>query len=170
MILGIDPGLANTGWAVVKKKEDGEGELVASGCVKTRVASGSAVRLNEIYEAIRKLVKKYKVEVIALESLFFARNAKSAIKVSEAIGAIKVCGDRCGVEVVDYTPLQVKMSLVGYGQASKDQVEVMVRNFLFCKAESGGKKGKVEQMLTQHATDAAAVALTHLFTNRELIG
>jgi len=169
MILGIDPGLANTGWAVVKRREDGEGELVASGCVETKVDSASAVRLNQIYEAIANLVKKYKVEIIALESLFFARNAKSAIKVSEAIGVIKVCGDRCGVEVVDYTPLQVKISLVGYGQASKDQVEIMVRNFLFCKAESGEGKGKVEQMFTQHATDAAAVALTHLFTNQDLV-
>ncbi|HEX8923517.1 MAG TPA: crossover junction endodeoxyribonuclease RuvC [Patescibacteria group bacterium] len=154
MILGIDPGLANTGWAIL---ED-ETKLVECGVLKTKISDGSADRLNQIYEELERLIKKYKVEAVAIETLFFAKNVTSAIKVAEAIGVIKVCGKRCGVEVVGYTPLQVKMSLVGYGRAEKEQVEEMVRNMLNLEAP----------ISPNHASDAVAVGLTHLYTKREL--
>jgi len=155
MVLGIDPGLANTGWAVLENEET----LIDCGCLKTKISDASAVRLKKIYDEIFGLIKKYKVEAVALETLFFAKNAKSAIKVSEAIGVIKLCGVRCGLPVFGYTPLQVKMALVGYGRAEKEQVEIMIRNFL-----------KLDGPITPgHASDAVAVALTHLFTSRSLI-
>jgi crossover junction endodeoxyribonuclease RuvC len=154
MILGIDPGLANTGWAVLQDEET----LVECGCLKTKIGDASAVRLKEIYNEVFRLIKKHKVEAVALETLFFAKNAKSAIKVSEAIGVIKLCGVRCGLEVFGYTPLQVKVALVGYGRAEKEQVEIMIRNFL-----------KLDGPVSpSHASDAVAVGLTHLFTNRNL--
>ncbi|MFA5828584.1 MAG: crossover junction endodeoxyribonuclease RuvC [Candidatus Shapirobacteria bacterium] len=154
MVLGIDPGLANTGWAVLKDEET----LVECGCLVTKISDASAVRLGKIYNEIFRLIKKYKVEEVALETLFFAKNAKSATKVSEAIGVIKLCGVRCGLEVFGYTPLQVKMALVGYGRAEKEQVEIMVRHFL-----------KLEKAVSPaHASDAVAVGLTHLFTNKSL--
>ncbi|MFA4826680.1 MAG: crossover junction endodeoxyribonuclease RuvC [Candidatus Shapirobacteria bacterium] len=151
MILAIDPGLANTGWAVLE-----ENKLVKCGVLKTKVVDSSAKRLGQIYEEIERLIKKYKVEVVALETLYFAKNAKSAIAVSEAIGVIKLCADRCGLEVFGYTPLQVKMALVGYGRAEKEQVEIMVRNLL-------GIEGSITP---SHASDAVAVGLTHLATCR----
>ncbi|HOG37797.1 MAG TPA: crossover junction endodeoxyribonuclease RuvC [Candidatus Woesebacteria bacterium] len=197
MILGIDPGLANTGWAVLDLRSqmsdvslsnssnssslssssgckvkrfknktliDQEGlvsefELVACGCLRTKIGEESAKRLGKIYRELERLIKKYKVEAIALESLFFAKNAKSALKVAEAIGVIKVCGQKNGVEVVEFTPLQVKTALVGYGRAEKEQVEIMVRNFL----------GLEENISPSHASDAVAVGLTYLFTNRDLV-
>jgi len=152
MILGIDPGLANTGWAVLKDEET----LVECGCLRTKIGDASAVRLKKIYDEVFRLIKKYEVEAVALETLFFAKNAKSAIAVSEAIGVIKLCGVRCGLEVFGYTPLQVKVALVGYGRAEKEQVEIMIRNFL-----------KLDGPVSpSHASDAVAVALTHLTTCR----
>jgi len=145
MILGIDPGLENTGWAVV----DGE-RLIGYGVVKIK----SKDRLKDIYNSVEKIIKKYKIKEMAVESMFFVKNARSALKVSEAIGVIKVCGVKNGVEVTEYTPLQVKMALTGYGRAEKEQVEQMVGTYL--------KLPKVIQPL--HAADAVAVALTHGFT------
>ena len=150
MILGIDPGLANTGWAVLSDEET----LVECGCLKTKISDSSALRLDQIYCELEGLIKKYKVEAMSIETLFFAKNAKSAIKVAEAIGVIKVCGQRNGIEVTGFTPLQVKMALVGYGRAEKEQVEIMVRKFLNLK----------ENISPSHASDAVAVALTSLFT------
>jgi crossover junction endodeoxyribonuclease RuvC len=156
MILGIDPGLANTGWAILSDEKT----LVECGCLQTKISEASAERLDKIYCELEKLIKKYKVEAMAIETLFFAKNAKSAIKVAEAIGVIKVCGQRNGIEVMGFTPLQVKMTLVGYGRAEKEQVEIMVRNFL----------GLEKNISPSHASDAVAVALTYLFTNKDLVG
>jgi len=160
MILGIDPGLANTGWAIINEQlPNSSFKLIECGCLRTKITDTSANRLNKIYEEMEELIKKYQIETIAIETLFFAKNAKSAIKVSEAIGVIKVCGERNKIEVVGFTPLQIKMALVGYGRAEKEQVEIMVRNFLNLE----------ENISPSHASDAVAVALTYLFTNKNLV-
>ena len=155
MILGIDPGLANLGWAILKD----ENTLVECGCLRTKITSTSAKRLNMIYEELEGLIKKYEVTAVVFESLFFAKNAKSALKVAEVIGVLKICGQRNKVEVVDFTPLQIKMALVGYGRAEKEQVEEMVRRLLNLE----------ENINPSHASDAVAVGLTYLFTNKNLI-
>jgi crossover junction endodeoxyribonuclease RuvC len=164
MILGIDPGLANTGWAVLDLRSqvsDGsEYQLIECGCLKTKISDGSAMRLEQIYDELEGLIKKYKITAVAIETLFFAKNAKSAIKVAEAIGVIKICGQKNGIEVVGFTPLQVKMALVGYGRAEKEQVEIMVKEFL----------GLDKPISPNHASDAVAVGLTYLFTNKNLSG
>jgi crossover junction endodeoxyribonuclease RuvC len=160
MILGIDPGLANTGWAIINEQlPNSSFKLIECGCLRTKITDTSANRLNKIYEEMEELIKKYQIETMAIETLFFAKNAKSAIKVSEAIGVIKVCGERNKIEVVGFTPLQIKMALVGYGRAEKEQVEIMVRNFLNLE----------ENISPSHASDAVAVALTYLFTNKNLV-
>jgi len=175
MILGIDPGLANTGWAVLEQvslsasqpvsssvsqnDNNSEYRLVECGCLRTKITDTSANRLNKIYEELEGLIKKYKVGAMAIETLFFAKNAKSAIKVAEAIGVIKICGQRNGIEVAGFTPLQVKIALVGYGRAEKEQVEIMVRNFLNLD----------KNISPSHASDAVAVGLTYLFTNKNLV-
>jgi crossover junction endodeoxyribonuclease RuvC len=152
MILGIDPGLENTGWAVM----DGVEKLVECGVILTSIKQSSADRLGKIYSELEEIIKKHKVTEMAIETLFFAKNAKSAISVSEAIGVIKLSGVKNKIEVAEYTPLQVKMALVGYGRAEKEQVETMVRSCL----------GRDEPITPSHASDAVAVALTHGFTMR----
>jgi crossover junction endodeoxyribonuclease RuvC len=152
MILGIDPGLENTGWAVINYElRITNYELKKTGIIK--VTEGDR-RLLDLYNELEKIIKKYRVTEVAYESLFFAKNAKSAMVVSEAVGVIKLAAMRCGLEVIGYTPLQVKMALTGYGRAEKEQVEAMVRSCL-----------NLEEIITpSHAADAVAVALTHGFT------
>jgi len=151
MILGIDPGLANLGWAVM----NGE-ELVEYGCIETKAGLKAEVRLDDIYSQVKKLIEKYNIDCVAMESLYFAKNAKSAIKVAEVMGVIKLCSKKCGVGVEEYTPLQIKVALTGYGRASKDQVEDMVKRLL----------GKSESIRPDHASDAVAVAMTKERYNR----
>jgi len=153
MILGIDPGLANTGYAVLadSKLPETRYVLVESGMIE--VGKGQE-RLKDIYEGVNKIIEKYEILEMAVESMFFAKNAKSALKVAEAIGVIKVCGLKKGIEVKEYTPLQVKLALVGYGRAEKSQVEEMVRQEL----------SLAELIHPSHVADAVAVALTHGFT------
>ena len=149
MILGIDPGLENTGYGIID-----EGKLVACGVILTNNKDSSGERLGKIYKDLEEIIKKFQVTEMAIETLFFAKNAKSALKVAEAIGVIKVCGQKNGLAVAEYTPLQVKQALVGYGRAEKEQVEIMVRNTL----DLG------QSISPSHAADAVAVALTHGFT------
>ena len=149
MILGIDPGLENTGYGIID-----EGKLVVCGVILTDNKKSSVDRLGKIYKDLEEIIKKFKVSEMAIETLFFAKNAKSALKVAEAIGVIKVCGQKNGLTAAEYTPLQVKQALVGYGRAEKEQVEIMVRNTL-----------ELDQSISpSHAADAVAVALTHGFT------
>ena len=154
MVLGIDPGLANIGWAVLKN----ENTLVEWGCLKTDLKDSEADRLKLIYLEIEGIIGKFGINEMAIESLFFAKNAKSAIKVAEAIGVAKVCGSLNSIEVFGYTPLQVKMTLVGYGRAEKSQVEMMIRNYL--KMD--------ENIHPSHSSDAVAVGLTHLFISKSI--
>lgn len=149
MILGIDPGLENTGWGVI------EGEkLVECGVIVTSKKEKAQKRLEKIFREIRTIIEKNKVDEVAIESLFFAKNARSALAVAEAIGVIKVAAESLKKEVYEYTPLQIKMALVGYGRAEKEQVELMVRRCL----------GLEKAISPSHASDAVAAALTHGFT------
>jgi len=150
MILGIDPGLENTGFAVLETEPL---RLVTCGLVKI---NKQEERLWQISKQIKEIIKKYKIEEMVIETLFFAKNAKSAIKVAEAIGVIKVAGYEMGIDVFGYTPLQIKMALVGYGRAEKEQVEVMVRQSLNIEKD----------IKPSHAADAVAAGLTHVFTMR----
>jgi crossover junction endodeoxyribonuclease RuvC len=152
MVLGIDPGLASTGWAVV----DSGNRLVSCGCFKTKRDEGFAVRLAKIYNQIDKLCRNYKIRELAIESIFFAKNVKTAIIVAQAMGAIKAAAQNLKVAVFEYTPLQIKIAITGYGRADKEQVIKMV-------GESLKGKNIIEN---NHAADAAAAALTHIFTNK----
>ncbi len=158
MILGIDPGLENTGWGVIEENEESLNskslKLIKCGVILTNRKDKSEERLEKIFEEIQKIIKKYKVEEVAVESMFFAKNAKSALKVAEAIGVIKVAAKNLKKPIFEYTPLQIKMALVGYGRAEKEQVEIMVKNCLNLS----------EDIRPSHAADAVAAALTHGFT------
>lgn len=155
MILGIDPGLENTGWGIINHQSSIDNyQLIRCGVILTDKKDKSEERLEKIFEEIQKIIKKYKIEEVAVESMFFAKNAKSALKVAEAIGVIKVAANNLKKPIFEYTPLQIKMALVGYGRAEKEQVEIMVKSCLNLS----------EDIRPSHAADAVAAALTHGFT------
>ena len=156
IILGIDPGLASIGWAVLQS--DKGFKLLESGCFETEKGTDFSSRLEIIFEEIKKLSEKYDLNVLAVEGLYFAKNVKTAINVAQCLGVIKLAGKKLGLSVMEYTPLNVKMTITGYGRAEKDQVEFMVKQTL-------GIKGKIKP---SHTADAVAVALTHCFTNNKL--
>ena len=149
MILGIDPGLANTGWAVITEEK----KLIDWGVVKTSEKQKDGQRLEIIYDELEKIIIKNKIKVISVESLFFAKNVSSAMGVAEAIGVIKLLAEKNDIQVYLYTPLEVKMALVGFGRAEKEQVEIMVRQEL----------GLEKNISPSHAADAVAIGLTYIF-------
>lgn len=158
IVLGIDPGLASVGWAVVKKGVTPK--LLDYGCLATKPGLSLPHRLGQIAAAVKKLITKNQPQVLAIEEIFFAKNVKTAIIVAQVMGVIKMIGQQAGVEVCSYTPLNIKTTVAGYGRADKKQVEVMVSKTLRVN----------QQIKPDHAADAAAVCLTHLFTNQELVG
>lgn len=157
IILGIDPGYGIVGFGIIEKIGSAV-RTIDYGVIKTPPSESLPARLAIIYEAIESLVKKHQVDQIAIEEIFFCKNAKTAIAVSQARGAIVVaCVYTCG-QIYEYTPLQVKQALTGHGRAEKQQVEFMV------KARLGIK----EKIRPDDASDALAVALCHAQTNQAL--
>jgi crossover junction endodeoxyribonuclease RuvC len=153
VILGIDPGFARVGWAVLRT-EGSKLRIWNCGCIETSKNEELQERLVLVYEQICALIKKYKPEILAIEDLFFTTNAKTAFKVGEARGVIILAATLKKIPLFSYTPLQVKIAVTGYGKADKDQVGRMVKAIL-----------KLQEMPRLDDTvDAIAVALTHSFT------
>jgi len=132
IILGIDPGIADTGFGVIKKTNDSF-RAEAFGAITTKKTDTLADRLQELFDEIKGLIKKHKPERIAVEQLFFAKNAKTAITVAHARGVILLAARTAGCEVHEYTPLQVKQAITGYGAADKNQIQHMVKTILALK-------------------------------------
>lgn len=150
VILGIDPGLANTGWGIIETK----GSLMrarAYGCIQTSAGSDLAVRLAHIAHDLTQVVEKYHPQEAAIEGIYFGVNARSAIPTAHARGAALVACSMCGVEIGDYTPMQIKQSVVGTGAADKTQVTYMVRNLLHLDHDPH----------PDHCADALACAICH---------
>jgi crossover junction endodeoxyribonuclease RuvC len=154
-ILGIDPGFARVGWAIMETQSS-KFNLRNCGCIETSKDSPSDERLVDVYEQVCKLIKKYKPDVLAIEELFFTNNAKTAFKVGEARGVIILSGAIQDIPVFSYTPLQVKIAVTGYGTADKPQVGRMLKAILKLR----------EMPKLDDTVDAIAVALTHAFTKR----
>ena len=154
-ILGIDPGTGRVGWGIVSH-EKGVDSLIDCGCFETKVNSELPERLLKIYDFLEDLIKIHQPQALAVESLFFEKNAKTAIDVAAARGVILLAGERAGIPISQYTPLQVKSALTGYGKAEKTQVEFMVGKVLHLR----------EKIKPDDAADAVAIALTHAFRVR----
>lgn len=154
-ILGIDPGTGRVGWGIVSH-EKGIDTFVDCGCFETKVNSELPERLLKIHTFLQDLIKTYSPDELAVESLFFEKNAKTAIDVAAARGVILLAGAQASLPLSQYTPLQVKSALTGYGQAEKSQVEFMVGKILHLK----------EKIKPDDAADAVAIALTHAFRVR----
>jgi len=128
-ILGIDPGIARTGWGVVDS--DGHNfEVAGYGCLLTPKEELLPVRLLSIYKGIGSLVDRYSPDLMGVEQIFFARNVKTAIAVGHARGVCLLVGGERGISVEEVTPLQVKSFIVGYGNATKEQVGIMIKSIL----------------------------------------
>lgn len=156
-VLGIDPGTGRMGWAVVEGSRAKQ-VLTACGCVETDKSVVSSQRLVTLYKSIENIIEKHQPEVTAVEDLFFFKNAKTVIGVAEARGMVVTLCALKGMEVFDYTPLQVKQTITGYGRAEKTQVEMMVKAMLKIK-------GSIKP---DDAADAVAIGLTHLIVNQKL--
>ena len=151
IILGIDPGLANTGWGVVEQLES-RSSCLAYGCVTTRAETPVAQRLSEVHDAIAEVVSRYRPDECAVESVFFGANAKSAFATGQARGVALLATVEAQIEIAEYSPVQVKRAIVGSGTADKRQVQYMVRTLLALDHDPA----------PDHASDALAVALCHV--------
>jgi len=160
IILGIDPGKAETGWGVVKASTPRRGrnkmEYIDCGTVRTSKDLPDTERLRLIFNEISSLIRQYKPQVMAVETLYFFKNRKTAIGVAQCRGVVLLAGGRKKVPVQDFTPLQAKMAVTGYGRASKKQVQEMVKKLL-----------KMEELpKPSHAADALAMAICAGRTNK----
>ena len=129
-ILGIDPGYERVGIAVIEKDGTSKENLLYSNCFKTKKELIFNERLFLVGDEINKIIRQFKPRVLAIESLFFNTNQKTALLVSEARGVIIYEAKKQGLDVYEYTPLQIKNAVTGYGRASKDQVDTMVRQLI----------------------------------------
>lgn len=150
LILGIDPGIAVTGYGII---ETNGPSCLGYGAIKTDKNEKKEIRLCSIHREIDALIRKFNPEAVVIELLFFNRNTKTALTVGEARGIALLAAGQNGLPVFEYTPLQVKESLTGYGRAEKEQVREMVQDHL-----------SLETPPTPiDASDALAIALCHLF-------
>lgn len=131
-ILGIDPGTATTGWGVIDQvKDDSNGlKMVDYGVIKTPAKMPNSERLLIISNQLKKIVKKFSPDLASIEKLFFTNNAKTAMAVGEARGVVLLELEKLDVPIVEFTPLQIKEGVCGYGRADKKQVQKMVRSIL----------------------------------------
>ena len=150
IILGIDPGIAIVGYGVIEY-EKLKMKLIDYGAILTPAGMKIPERLDIIYDSMTELIEKFKPDAIAFEELFFAKNVKTAITVAQARGAAVTAAYKKTQELYEYTPLQIKQALTGYGRADKHQIQSMVKNLL----------GLKEIPKPDDAADAVAVAMTH---------
>ncbi len=156
IVIGIDPGTAITGYGLVREQEDGELEWIAHGVVTTPSDWDESKRLLELYQRLCEILSTYKPDCCAVEKLFFQKNVKTAISVGQGRGAALIAAAASDLMVGEYTPLEVKLAVVGYGSADKQQVQQMVKVLL----------GLSDVPEPDDAADALAVAICHLHSTR----
>ena len=154
-ILGIDPGFAITGYSVIDYQGN-KFKLITSGAILTEAHTQFSLRLEKIYNELQQIIASYKPDAMSIEELFFNNNAKTAINVAQARGVILITAKKNGVPIYEYTPLQVKQSVVGYGRADKRQVQSMVKMIL-----NEEKLPKLDD-----TTDSMAIAICHAHSSK----
>ena len=155
LVLGVDPGMATTGYGLVRQRGS-HLDFVAFGTILTPAEQPLPERLLSIYRGIGRLCREFCPDMAAVEELFFNRNVRTAMIVGQARGAAVLAAAEAGLPVAEYTPLQVKQAVVGYGRAEKRQVQEMVRILLALD----------ERPRPDDAADALAVAICHLHSLR----
>lgn len=149
-ILGIDPGYAILGYGIIEM-QGSKFSLIDYGTINTDVSMEMPDRLVQIYSGLIEIIEKYKPDEVAIEELFFNQNAKTAMMVSQARGVAILAIANSLLDTHEYTPLQVKQGIVGYGRADKKQVQIMVKNIL----------NLLENPKPDDAADALAIAICH---------
>jgi len=157
-VIGIDPGTAITGYGLVREDEDGSLSLVDYGAVLTPAGSPMPERLLELYQRLSEILLLHRPASGAVEKLFFQRNVRTALSVGQGRGVALLALAQAGIPVGEYTPLQVKQAVAGYGGADKNQVQQMVRALL----------GLAEVPQPDDAADALAVAICHAHSQKYL--
>jgi len=127
IILGVDPGSVITGYAIIKKNQDKSLEVLDFGCITTDKFLTTGEKLKKIYKDIIKIIEKYKPEVMSVENLFFFKNLKTVMPVSQTRGVILLAGAEKKLLIHEFTPLQMKMAIAGYGRAEKKQIQEMIK-------------------------------------------
>lgn len=153
-VLGVDPGSRITGYGLVEEKSR-EIFLIQAGLIRLPQTMPFHKRIYRIFEAINDILKRYEPLELAIEDLFFAKNARSSLKLGHARGAAMIAAGQQDIPVFEYTPLEIKKSVVGYGRADKEQVRSMVRMML-----------KIKKPLPLDASDALAAAICHINSSR----
>lgn len=149
-ILGIDPGTGILGFGVIDMVKN-KAYLVDAGVIRTPVKEDDAVRLHTIYDELTSIIKETRPQFMSVEKLFFAQNVTTAMTVAQARGVVLLCGQQANLEIFEYTPLQIKQALTGYGRADKKQIQEMVRVTLDLK----------DTPKPDDCADAIAAALVH---------
>lgn len=159
IILGIDPGYAIVGWGIIDYTAN-RFSVIDYGAVTTEAKTPFNERLEVVYDGVEDIIKRYKPSALAIEKLFYNTNAKTVIDVAQARGVINLAAVKNSVPIFEYTPLQVKQSVVGYGRAEKKQVQEMTRVIL-----------KLEKIPKPDDTaDALAMAICHAHASGSLMG
>ncbi len=154
-VLGIDPGTGILGFGVIDYNVP-KSQLVDAGVIRTPVKEDDAVRLKIIFDELTDIINQTKPDVMSVEKLFFAQNVTTAMTVAQARGVVLLTGKQAGLEIFEYTPLQIKQSLTGYGRADKKQIQEMVKVILNLKAVPK----------PDDCADALAAAITHTMSVR----
>lgn len=149
-IIGIDPGTGRVGFGCIEITSKTP-KLIDAGVITTTIRGESSMRLQELYQSLSELLSEVKPDIASVEKLFFAQNVTTAMEVSQARGVILFCLQNAGVKIAEYTPLQIKMAITGYGRAKKADIQEMVRLQL----------GLTEKPKPDDCADALAAALTH---------
>jgi crossover junction endodeoxyribonuclease RuvC len=157
-VLGIDPGTATTGYGLVAEDAQGQAKLLRCGVFRTPAGAPMPERLQTIFEEVSRLIQEAAPAALAIEELFFSRNVTTALAVGQARGVVLLAAAQAGLPVTEYKPNQVKQALVGYGGASKQQIQEMLKIML----------GLSEVPRPDDAADAVAIAVCHLHSARLL--
>src|SRR3982750_2764932 len=148
-VLGIDCGTERTGFGVIETNGVAH-RMIASGVIRTRTSESLHLRLAVIASSLRTLIHDHRPEAVAVEEVFHSVNTKSTLKLAHVRGVALLIAAEAGVTLGEYSPMEVKMSVVGYGRAEKSQVQLMVRSLL-----------RLEKTASEDASDALAVAICH---------
>lgn len=150
LVLGVDPGSITTGYGLLEKNK-GHIRIVDAGAIASSGTAPFYERIHKIYRSMSDIMSRYQPSEMAIEDVFFAKNVKSSLKLGHARGAALIAAVSCGIRIFEYSPLEIKKSVVGYGRAGKEQVQAMVKVILGLPA-----------MLGPDISDALAVAICHL--------
>ncbi len=150
LTLGVDPGSRATGYGLVEKRDNGL-VLVDAGCISSTASAPFYERIHHVYESVKEVMHKYRPDEMAIEDIFYAKNVKTALKLGQVRGVVLVAAVQCCIKIFEYTPLEIKKSIVGYGGATKEQVRSMVNIIL-----------NTDRTFSLDTSDALAAAICHI--------